>query len=33
MARFETSSLPNPSRGCTLVGEKWAGAHFFVGKA
>jgi ribosome maturation factor RimP len=33
MARFELSTLPNAGGGCTLVSDKWAGAHFFVGEA
>jgi ribosome maturation factor RimP len=31
--RFESASLPKSGAGCTLVSDKWAGAHFFVGDA
>ena len=33
MPRFGPSTLPNRGAGCTLISDKWAGAHFFVGDA
>src|ERR1700676_941470 len=32
MACIAVPSLPNTGVGCTLVTDKWAGAHFFVGE-
>jgi hypothetical protein len=33
MARIEPSFLPKAGYGCSLVSDKWAAAHFFVGES